>query len=89
MRAQQTETSSSPALVASPFARLEHLPRRVTRKRGAELVSENFFPISHRTLESWSIPTQLVNGKVTIDTRALFEMAQTKLNAAPVIVRGR
>lgn len=47
------------------------------------------FPVSPRTLESWPVPTRLVNGKATFDTAELLAFARSKLDASPAIQGGR
>jgi hypothetical protein len=68
---------------------LEAHPANVDRRAGAVLVTKHLFPISHRTLEAWSLPTRVVNGKAVVPTRTLLEMAYAKFEAAPVIMSGR
>jgi hypothetical protein len=68
---------------------LETAPANVDRRAGAELVTRHLFPISHRSLEAWSLPMQHVNGKAIVSTRTLLEAAYAKLSAAPVIMAGR
>jgi hypothetical protein len=61
---------------------LENLPRRIDYKRAAKLVSQHFFPISHRTLERWPLPRLKVNGKNTLETADVFAEAEARLEAA-------
>ena len=68
---------------------LSTLPNRVDRKRGAELVSQYFFPVSFRTLEVWPLKVCHVNNKATLETAELFEVAQAKLEEAAPIMGGR
>src|SRR5271155_1674615 len=68
---------------------LNALPVRVDRRLAAELVSRWFFPVSRRTLETWPLSLQRVNGKATILTSELVELARAKLDAAPIIRGGR
>jgi hypothetical protein len=65
------------------------LPVRVDRRKGAELVTLHYFPVSPRTLEAWPLGWRLVNGKATCLTTELFAVAQAKLDAAPVIRASR
>ena len=69
--------------------RLDALPQNVDRRRGAALVTEHFFPVSHRTLEVAPLAWRHVNGKAIVATRDLFDWAQAKLDAAPVVRGGR
>ena len=65
------------------------LPARVDRRRGAELITEKFFPISARTLEVWPVTWRHVNGRATCDTHELLAVAKEKLEAAPAIAGGK
>jgi hypothetical protein len=64
-------------------------PPNVDRKTGAQLITQHLFPVSHRSLEAWSLPTRLVNGRAVVPTAKLFEVAYEKLVAAPVVMGGR
>jgi len=68
---------------------LAEQPANVDRRAGAALITRHFFPVSHRSLEAWGLPTQHVNGKAIVPTAKLFEIAFAKLSAAPVIMGGR
>ena len=68
---------------------IPNLPVRVDRKRGATLVTERFFPISHRTLEKWPLTWRHVNGRATCETTELLAMAQARLDAAPPLLGGK
>jgi hypothetical protein len=65
------------------------LPPNVGRKTGATLVTEHLFPVSHRSLEAWPLPTRHVNGRAVVPTDVLFEVAYAKFAAAPVVMGGR
>src|SRR3954453_18039410 len=65
------------------------LPRRADRRTGAKLVTQHFFPVSHRTLEAWPLTWRRVNGKAVCETAELFELAEAKLIAAPAVRGGR
>ena len=88
----------APALLA-PNARKRHrpdlttctaLPPRIARRDAAPVIYAVLgVPVSPRTLESWPVPTRLVNGKATFDTAELLAFARTKLDAAPAIQGGR
>jgi hypothetical protein len=66
------------------------LPPNVDRRTGAHLITAHLgFPVSHRTLEAWPLPTRRVNGHAIVPTAKLFEIAFAKLSAAPVIMGGR
>ena len=64
-------------------------PIRVDRRTAAALVTQLYFPVSHRTVEAWPLTVRRVNGKATIATAELFAFAQAKLDAAPPIKGGR
>ena len=67
---------------------LATLPANVTRQAGAQIITKNLFPVSHRSLERWSLPIRHVNGKATIPTAALLSQAWAKFNAAPTVMSG-
>lgn len=79
----------NPASSDSAPSRDRPLPARVDRKRGAQIVSDLFFPVSPRTLEVWPVVWRRVNGRATCDTTDLLGVAQKKLDAAPAILGGR
>jgi hypothetical protein len=64
---------------------LARQPPNVDRRTGAALVTNHFFPVSHRSLEAWGLPTRHVNGKAIVPTAALFAKAYAKLHAAPIV----
>jgi len=67
-----------------------NLPPRIARRDAAPILYAVLgFPVSPRTLESWPVPTRLVNGKATFDTAELLAFARSKLDAAPAIQSGR
>jgi hypothetical protein len=68
---------------------LNDLPTNVNRRRGAEEISHHLFPVSHRSLEAWPLPTRRVNGQAIVSTRALFALAFQKYSASPVVMSGR
>ena len=82
-------TKSHRGIVPPDHPDLDALPTRVDRRRGAELVTQRFFPVSARSLERWGVPVRHVNGKAVMDTAELFAAAQAKLDAAPAIRGGR
>lgn len=82
-----TARTSSGAAAASPD--LSALPQRVDRRTGAALVTQNYFPVSPRTLEAAPLVWRRVNGKALCETAELFAWAQAKLDAAPPIRGGR
>ena len=80
---------ASAALPARLLAILADLPENVDRKVAADLITRHFFPVSHRSLESWPVPVRLVNGRAVSPTAKWFELAHAKLEAAPVVMAGR
>jgi hypothetical protein len=68
---------------------LARLPANVDRRTGADLVTQYFFKVSHRSLEGWELPTQHVNGRAITPTPKLFAEAYARLKAAPVTTSGR
>ncbi len=85
MRAELLTTTVPP--VAAPD--LSTQPVRVDRRKGAELVTHRYFPVSPRTLEAWPLDWLLVNGKATCLTADLFTVAEAKLAAAPLVRTSR
>jgi len=65
------------------------LPARLDRRRGAEIISKYFFPISARTLEVWPLTWRRVNGRALVETNELLAYAQAKLSAATPIRGGK
>ena len=65
------------------------LPARVDRRLGAQIITERYFPISHRTLETWPINWRRVNGRAICDTAELLKLAESKFEAAPRLIGGR
>ena len=57
------------------------------RKSLAKLISELYFPISHRTLEKWPLEWKLVNGRALGDTHEALAHAEKMLSGA-VQIRG-
>ena len=55
------------------------LPVRLDRRLAAKIVSERFFPISHRTLERWPLAWRRLNGRALVDTHELLAEAQRRV----------
>jgi hypothetical protein len=85
----KNSVSAAAVLPPSLLELLADLPINVDRRTGAKLVTKHLFPVSHRSLEAWPLPTRHVNGKAILATVTLFEHAYAKLQAAPVILGGR
>lgn len=62
------------------------LPVRVGRKAAAEIVTDRFFPVSHRTLERWPLRWRRVNGRALVETADLLAEAQRRVDEAPQIM---
>ena len=67
----------------------EVLPIRVDRRRGAEIISRYFFPISPRTLEVWPVAWRHLNGRALVETSELLHHARERLAASVAIKGGR
>lgn len=68
---------------------LAEQPPNVDRRTGADLITRHMFPVSHRSLEAWGLPTRHVNGRALVPTVTLFEVAFARLGAAPLVMSGR
>jgi hypothetical protein len=66
---------------------LEEAPVFLDRRAGAELLSAKLFPVSHRAIANWGLPTRRACGRAVFPTLALLEAAFLKL-ASPVVVCG-
>jgi len=65
-------------------------PPRVDRQAGAALLFARLgLRVSPRTLESWPLPTRLLNGRATYDTAELLAHGRALLDAALPIRGGR
>lgn len=76
------------AVFETPTPNITH-PKRVGRKDGAKLVTDNFFRVSPRTLEVWPLPWQIINGRAQVETVKLFDEAQRRVDDAPFIMGGK
>ena len=85
----ETLNSKAAKLPAEFQELLALLPANVDRRTGAALITKHLFPVSHRSLEVWPLPSRFVNGRAVVPTAKLFEIAFAKLNAAPVVMGGR
>jgi hypothetical protein len=66
----------------------EALPVRVGRRMAAAIVTGNFFPVSHRTLERWPLNWRHVNGRALVKTSDLLAEAQRRVDEAPEVLGG-
>ena len=66
---------------------INDLPARLDRRTAAKVITRYFFPISHRTLETWPVRWRLVNGKALAETAEILAFAERKL-ADAVSLRG-
>ena len=55
----------------------------------AQLFSQCFGPISHRTVEDRPLVWRIFNGRAVTDTRAAFEAEYARFSAAPKYRAGR
>ena len=85
----ETLNSKAAKLPAEFQELLALLPANVDRRTGAALITKHLFPVSHRSLEVWPLPSRFVNGRAVVPTAKLFEIAFDKLNAAPIVMGGR
>ncbi len=88
MSLRETLTAEPARLPQHLLDVLATLPANVDRKTGAAAITKYLFPVSHRSLEAWPLPTRLVNSKAIVPTATLFEIAYAKLAAAPVVMSG-
>lgn len=89
LRERRPAESASVAVPSELEEVLASLPVNVDRRTGAALITKYLFPVSHRSLEAWPLPTRHVNGRAVVPTAKLFEIAFAKLIAAPVVMGGR
>jgi hypothetical protein len=89
MALRETLSNTAANLPLELLEALAHAPPKATRRKVAELLAQNGFPVSHRTLETWPLPVQHFNGKALIPTVKAFEIAYANLCASPVMMGGR
>ncbi len=89
MSPRETLNRSAATLPPELAEKLAELPKNVDRRTGAELITKHLFPVSHRSLEAWPLPTRHVNGKAIVSTATLFEVAFAKMEAAPLTMGSR
>ena len=58
------------------------LPRYADRKTLAAIITHNFFPISHRTLQTWPLTVRRPNRAAVYEVAEALEFAEQKLEGA-------
>ena len=66
---------------------INNLPARLDRRTAAAVITCHYFPVSHRTLETWPIRWRIVNGRALAETEEILAFAAKKL-ADAVSLRG-
>jgi len=80
---------TAPAHSSNNAVILEAAPARVDRREAASLLTQHFFPISHRTLEAAPLTWRHINGRALVETPELVAWATAKVVAAAPIRGGR
>ena len=80
-------TNGATELQCPTDVNIGNLPARLDRRMAAKVISQLYFPISHRTLESWPIRWRIVNGRALGETEEILAFAAKKL-ADAVSLRG-
>jgi hypothetical protein len=65
---------------------LTDLPVRLPRDELAKLISKYFFQVSPRSMERWPLAWRRVNGRAHGETADAFAVANSMLEAAPVLM---
>jgi hypothetical protein len=68
--------------VKTSWAPGQPLPRNADRRTLAAIISHEFFPISHRTIERWPLVVRRVNGHAITKTSDGLTIAENKLSKA-------
>jgi hypothetical protein len=90
LKGGRARTELRPELAALFEEILTSSPPYSTRRSGVELLKNKLgIEFSHRTLEKWPLPIQIIKGEATFPTVAMLEHVFAELNAAPVIMGGR
>ena len=58
------------------------LPCYADRKTLAAIITHNFFPISHRTLQTWPLTVRRPNRAAVYEVAEALELAEQKLEGA-------
>jgi hypothetical protein len=61
---------------------LPTLPAKIDRKAGAQLVTENVFPTSPKTIKSWPLPWECPNGRAIAPPATYLAYALLKARKA-------
>ena len=64
------------------------LPRYADRKTLAAIITHNFFPISHRTLQTWPLTVRRPNLAAVYEVAEALEVAEQKLEGAIAYKQG-
>jgi hypothetical protein len=75
-------TTTAPIAAAPPPPDISALPPLVDRRTAAALVTQHYYPVSPRTLESWEVQCIRLNGKALAAPAQYFAAAQSRLDAA-------
>jgi hypothetical protein len=82
-------TSAAEAFTVVGPPDLAALPRRVDRRTAAAIVTAYFFPVSHRSIERWSLPVRCVGGYALYETADVLAAAERRLGESTPISAGR
>jgi hypothetical protein len=79
---------SSASSQPSPALDGNGLPAYVDKRAAAAIVTQRFFPVSHRSLERWPLRFRVVNRRAVVATAELLAVAKARFDAAPEVMRG-
>jgi hypothetical protein len=79
----------SPDLAVLFEEMLASAPRFIDRSSAAKLVTDHLYRLSPRTIESWALPTRILNGRANFETGIFLLLVFAKLVAAPVVMGGK
>jgi hypothetical protein len=66
----------------------ERLPLLATYKHAAKLVSERYFEVTPRGLETWGLPVRIIQRRRQVRVDALFAEAERRIAVAPSVMTG-
>tara|TARA_B100001057_G_scaffold365682_1_gene368821 strand:+ start:902 stop:1144 length:243 start_codon:yes stop_codon:yes gene_type:complete len=72
----------------SSWAPAQPLPKYADRKTLAAIITHHFFPISHRTLQTWPITVRRPNRAAVYEVSEAMEFAQSKLDKSVCYKQG-